>query len=148
VDLGCEYSLHTDERGSGLLEVTQGWVSFEWKGLESLVPAGASCRTWPRTGPGTPYFNDASEKFKQALDNFTSAKFEGPALNIILAQARVRDTLTLWSLLSRTAMTERERIYDRIAALTPVPAGVSRQQALQLDSDTLKRWKDELAWTW
>ena len=47
VDLGCEYSLSTDERGSGLLNVTKGWVSFQWKGIESLVPAGASCRTRP-----------------------------------------------------------------------------------------------------
>ncbi len=148
VDLGCEYSLHTDERGSGLLQVTQGWVSFEWKGLESLVPAGASCRTWPRAGPGAPYFNDASDEFKQAVESFTSAKFKGPSLNIILEQARVRDTLTLWHLLSRTAMPERERIYDRMAALTPVPAGVSREKALQLDPETLTHWKDELAWTW
>src|SRR5256885_9219045 len=37
VDLGCEYVLNTDEDGLGLLRVTKGWVSFQWKGLESLV---------------------------------------------------------------------------------------------------------------
>ena len=52
VDLGCEYELSTDEEGSGLLHVTRGWVSFQWKGLESLVPAGASCRTRPRDRTG------------------------------------------------------------------------------------------------
>ena len=70
VDLGCEYTLNTDEDGFGLLRVTRGWVSFQWKGLESLVPAGASCRTRPHVGPGIPYFDDAPESMKQALESF------------------------------------------------------------------------------
>lgn len=148
IDLGCEYALSTDEDGSGLLRVTKGWVSFQWKGLESLVPAGASCRTRPHLGPGIPYFDDAPEGLKQALENFGYEKSANDALGIILAAARVRDTLTLWHLLSRVDAADRERVYDRIAALTPVPAGVSRDQALKLDPATLNRWKEELAWTW
>jgi hypothetical protein len=139
VDLGCEYSLHTDENGEGLLQVTRGWVAFQWKDLESLVPAGASCRTTPQ-GPGIPYFDDASEILKQALD--------ADALDRVLAAARVRDTLTLWHLLSRVSAGDRARVYDRMAALAPVPAGVSRDRVLALDPATLARWKDELAWTW
>jgi hypothetical protein len=56
--------------------------------------------------------------------------------------------LTLWHLLSRVEADDRARVYDRIAALTPVPAGVSRERALKLDPETLKRWIHELAWTW
>jgi hypothetical protein len=148
VDLGCEYALHTDENGAGLLQVTRGWVSFQWKGLESLVPAGASCRTRPQAGPGVPTFDDAPENLKLALESLVTEKSDGASLDIILAEARVRDTLTLWHLLWRVGLADRERIYDRIAALTPVPAGVSREKALGLDPDTLTRWKDELAWTW
>lgn len=153
IDLGCEYALSTDEDGSGLLRVTKGWVSFQWKGLESLVPAGGSCRTRPHLGPGVPYFDDAPDALKQALDGVDLRKpgFEksgNDSLSIILASARVRDTLTLWHLLSRVDSGDRERVYDRIAALTPVPAGVSREQALKLDPATLNRWKEELAWTW
>jgi anti-sigma factor RsiW len=145
VDLGCEYILHSGEDGSGLLQVTRGWVSFQWKGVESLVPAGASCRTLPLGGPGIPYFDDAPENLKRALESFAAKR---SALDVILAEARVRDTLTLWHLLWRVGLADRERIYDRIAALTPIPAGVSRQKALSLDADTMTRWKDELAWTW
>jgi len=140
VDLGCEYTLNTDEDGLGLLRVTKGWVSFQWKGLESLVPAGAMCRTQPHIGPGIPCFEDAPESLKKAL--------ETNSLDTILAEARVRDTLTLWHLLSRVAVEDRARVYDRIASLTPVPTGVTREQALKLDPETLRRWKDELAWTW
>lgn len=148
VDLGCEYSLHSDESGSGVLQVTRGWVSFQWRGLESLVPAGASCRTQAHSGPGVPYFDDAPEGFKQAVDSFTSDKSGSASLDAILAEARVRDTLTLWHLLARVGLADRERIFDRMVALVPVPPGVSRGKVLALDPDTLARWKDELAWKW
>ncbi len=154
IDLGCEYTLSDDELGLGLLQVTKGWVSFQWKGpapgvvVESLVPAGASCRTHPNIGPGIPYFDDASQGLKDALENPGVAKSADDPLEVILAEARVRDTLTLWHLLQRVPMGDRARVYDRIASLTPVPAGVSREQALKLDPETLKLWKDELAWKW
>jgi len=141
IDLGCEYSLVSDDIGAGVLRVTRGWVSFQWRGLESLVPAGAMCLTKAHSGPGIPYFEDASDNLKQAVDGAMN-------LDVILAEARVRDTLTLWHLLSRAAETDRERVYARIAALTPVPAGVSREKVLRLDPEALKRLKEELAWTW
>jgi hypothetical protein len=125
------------------LSVTKGWVSFQWEGLESLVPAGASCRLRGRIGPGIPYFDDAPEALKEALERNGDS-----ALSTILAESRIRDTLTLWHLLSRVNPEERERVYDRMAALTPIPAGVSRQQAMKLDPETLRHWKEELAWTW
>jgi hypothetical protein len=147
VDLGCEYALDADQSGSGLLRVTKGWVSFQWKTFESLVPAGASCHTRTPIGPGIPYFDDAPEALQQALATFAVEKSE-TALSVVLGTARVRDTLTLWHLLSRVDSGQRERVYDRIAALAPVPAGVSREKALQLDAETLKLWKEELAWKW
>jgi hypothetical protein len=138
--------MHADDAGSGLLRVTLGWVSLEWEGRESMVPAGAQCRTRPKIGPGTPYFEDASQKLQQALASFDFEK--APTLNTILAESRVRDTLTLWHLLSRVDAAERPRVFDRIVALTPLPAGVSREKALMLDPGTLKLWREELAWKW
>jgi anti-sigma factor RsiW len=151
VDLGCEYTLRTGEDGAGLLRVSRGWVSFQWNGLESLVPAGASCQTRPQAGPGLPYFDDATDAMKEALARFGLEKIEGGApgiIDTILAEARVRDTLTLWHLMWRVDVSERARVYDRIAALTPIPAGVSREKAVALDPETLTHWREELAWTW
>jgi hypothetical protein len=148
VDLGCEYSLNTDDGGSDFLHVTRGWVSFEWKGRESLVPAGASCRTRTKAGPGIPYFDDAPEKLKEALEKFAFGKTGEDVLSVILSESRQRDTLTLWHLLSRVGPGDRPRVFDRMTALTPLPAGVSREKALTLDPQTLTHWREELAWTW
>jgi anti-sigma factor RsiW len=136
VDLGCEYTLNAD---SGLLSVSRGWVSFQWKDLESLVPAGASCHTRTAVGPGIPYFDDAPEAVKQALD---------VPLSVVLAEARARDTLTLWHLLARVNPGDRELVYDRIDVLAHIPAGISREKVLTLDPETLSHLKEELAWTW
>jgi hypothetical protein len=148
VDLGCAYTMEVDETGGGRLAVTAGWASLAWMGREALVPAGAVCLTRPGTGPGTPYFEDATAALQDALRQFDFAKTGADALDTVLKESRVRDTLTLWHLLSRVDGTARVKVFDRLVALTPLPAGISREKALQLDSDTLTKWKDELAWTW
>lgn len=148
VDLGCAYTMKVGDTGDGRLRVTLGWASLEWNGRAALVPAGASCRTRPGAGPGTPCFDDATAALQQALDAFDFQNGGRQALDTVLTESRVRDTLTLWHLLSRVEAGERGRVADRITALTPLPSGVSRDKALQLDPDTLKRWREELAWTW
>jgi hypothetical protein len=148
VDLGCAYTMDVDEGGAGLLRVTSGWASLEWGGRESVVPAGASCATRPDIGPGTPSFDDATERLRQALVAFDFAAGGVSAVNTVLAEARVRDTLTLWHLLSRVDAPDRARVFDRMVELTPLPPGVTRDRALALDADTLTRWREELAWGW
>jgi hypothetical protein len=148
VDLGCAYTVQVDEAGTGDLRVTEGWASLEWQGRESLVPAGARCRIRSGVGPGTPVFEDASPALQQAVADFDFGGSGAAPLRTILAEARVRDTLTLWHLLSRVPEADRSRIYDRMVELTPLPDGVSRDGALALDAAMLRRWREELAWTW
>jgi anti-sigma factor RsiW len=147
VDLGCAYTMDVDQAG-GLLRVTSGWASLEWGGRESVVPAGASCPTRPEVGPGTPSFDDTPDALRQALLTFDFHNGGARALDVVLAEARARDTLTLWHLLSRVEPAERARVFDRIVELAPLPAGVTRDRALALDAETLKLWREELAWSW
>lgn len=148
VDLGCAYTMEVDEAGTGTLQVTQGWASLEWNGRESVVPAGASAHTRPVFGPGTPSFDDASTAMRQALLEFDFGTETRAALDVILSEARNRDTLTLWHVMSRVDPADRARVLDRMVALTPLPAAVDRRKALALDPETMRRWREELAWTW
>src|SRR6266849_5282384 len=70
VDLGCVYTLHVDDSGAGLLRTTLGWVGFKLDGHESFIPAGAVCATRPKIGPGTPYMEEATASFREALARF------------------------------------------------------------------------------
>jgi hypothetical protein len=147
VDLGCEYTLEVEADGSGLLRVETGWVGFEERGLLSLVPAGASCRTRAGRGPGTPRFDTASAAFADALDALdagASGDARADALSRALAEARPRDAFSLWHLLARAGDGERGRVYDRLAALAPPPPGVTRAGVLAGDRAMRERWWDEL----
>jgi hypothetical protein len=150
-DLGCAYTLEVDDQGSSLLRVTSGWVALELANRESIVPAGAACETRPSVGPGTPYFEDASSGFRQSLktidfDPDTAAR--RAALNAMLDQARPRDTLTLWHLLTRVEGEDRARVYDKMAVLFPPPAGVTREGILTLNQQMLDAWRDAMETTW
>jgi len=152
-DLGCAYTLEVDEAGNSLLRVTMGWVSLQLKDRESVVPAGAACATKPGIGPGTPYFEDASEQFRAALASLDFGRDSVAAgkvtpLEIVLSGARVRDTLTLWNLLPRVSGADRPLVYDRLAKLVPPPPGVTREGVLKLNQQMLDAWKEQLEFRW
>src|SRR5712671_6342143 len=150
VDLGCVYTLHVDDSGAGLLRTTMGWVGFKLSGHESFIPAGAVCATRPKIGPGTPYFEEATPAFIEALSKFDFGA-NTPAerkvlLGIILADSRKDGALTLWHLLSRVTDEDRPRVYDRLAALAPPPAGVTHEGILRLDRQMLDSWWNSLGY--
>jgi hypothetical protein len=152
-DLGCAYTLEVDDSGASLLRVTSGWVALQLKDRESMVPAGAACRTRRGIGPGTPYFEDASEKFRQALiqldfEEYATSASRTPALDVLLGESRARDTLTLWHLLARVEGKDRIRVYEKAAGFVPLPAGVTREGILQLDQQMLQLWRDKLEASW
>src|SRR6266850_2086257 len=152
-DLGCAYTLEVDDSGASLLHVTSGWVELQLKDRESMVPAGAACATKPGIGPGTPYFEDASEKFRQALSKLDFGyvvdvpDLQRP-LEVVIAESRSRDTLTLWHLLYRVEGKDRELVVDRMATLSPPPKDVTREGVLQLDDKMLHLWKGYLENSW
>jgi predicted anti-sigma-YlaC factor YlaD len=148
IDLGCAYTLEVDDNDRGLLHVTSGWVALLLNGRESKVPAGALCATRPEVGPGTPYFQDAPKPLQEAL---TKVDFEGggtKALDLVLAAARARDTLTLYHLLARVEEADRGRVYDRLAEYNQPPDGVTREGITRLDGEMLVNWRDALEPTW
>jgi hypothetical protein len=148
VDLGCVYTLQVDDSGAGLLRTTMGWVGFKLNGHESFIPAGAVCKTRPKIGPGTPYFEDASASFRDALYRFdfeshTPAE-RNALLGILLVDVRKNDALTLWHLLARVSDADRPGVYDRLVALAPPPASVTREGILNLDRPMLDLWWNSL----
>ena len=147
-DLGCAYTLEVDDDGNSILHVTLGWVSLQLTDRESSVPAGAACAMKKGYGPGTPYFEDATPVFKMALSMFDftgNADGRAAALATILSEARPRDAMTLWYLLTRVSPSDRASVYDRMTALVTPPQDVTREGVLNLDAQMLTRWKDKLS---
>jgi len=151
VDLGCIYSCEVQRDGSTLLHVTLGLVALDFHGRETIIPAGAFCRTRPGGGVGTPYFDDSSDRLQAALNvvDFGSNDSErARQLDIVLQEARPRDTLTLWNLIPRLREPLRAVVVDRMSALVPRPENVTRDGVLALDSNMMDAWKDALERVW
>jgi hypothetical protein len=132
VDLGCEYTLNVDAKGDGVLRVQMGWVAFQVGDREAFIPAGATCVTRRRGGPGIPYFEDASAGLRGGVEGFERG--DRGALSGLLAAARRHDGLTLWHLLTRVPESDRGAVFDRFAELVPLPAGVFRDAVLRRDA--------------
>src|SRR5438105_5503129 len=147
-DLGCAYTLDVDSDGNSILHVTLGWVSLQLTDRESSVPAGAACAMRRGVGPGTPYFEDASELFRTALSKFDFADNQNDktaALAAVLSEARPRDVMTLWYLLMRVGAVDRVSVYDRMTSLVAPPQDVTREGVLDLDAKMIDRWRAQLS---
>ncbi len=143
-DLGCAFTLEVDEHGNGLLRVTSGWVALEGEDWQTLVPQGAVAESRLSYPPGSPYYEDASPAFRQALRQINFGPGTGPeyeaALTTLLQESRKRDLITLLNLLLRLPPQERGRVYDRAARLAPPPPEVTRAAVVRGDRDVLDPW--------
>jgi hypothetical protein len=148
VDLGCAYTLKVDDTGVGRLVVTFGWVAFVRDGRESIVPAGAECITRPGLGPGTPYYTDASDAFRSALETLDFRSGGTAEVQVILAESRKKDSVTLWHLLPRVPEADRAAVYDKLASFVPPPEGASREAIQKLSRTALDLWRDKLNLPW
>jgi hypothetical protein len=147
-DLGCAFTLHIEPNGHGVVHVTSGWVEFEGESRKVIIPAGVEAITRPELGPGTPYFSDAAPAFKSKVADFDSHGRDGSiraeVLQSIIAGARVRDAITLLSLLDQVSRPQRSLILDRLATLVPIPSSYTREDLLDLQEDALDAYWDAL----
>ena len=147
-DVGCAFTLESDERGSGLLHVTSGWVQLELDERQILIPAGAVSLLRPGGKLGTPYFEDAPEPFRSALVRLDfgpqDAASREAALAELLAAARPRDVFSFQELLRAASGEERRRLIDRGITLVPPPPSVTRAGLLRGDEAMLDAWRKQL----
>jgi hypothetical protein len=142
VDLGCAYTLTVEADGMTRIHVTSGWVSLETKDRSTFIPAGAVAYAHPVLGPSIPINDDATDALRAA------ALQRDVDVDVILKEARKKDALTVWHLISRVPEgAGRERVVTRLEELVPRPDGVTRDAVLHGDKAALERWRKETAST-
>lgn len=146
VDLGCAYELAVDDDGRTHLVVTSGAVSLEGHGLVAYAPMNTEVIAAPGRGPGTPVATGAPAGLRDAV-----ARFDGgatSALRAIVEAAELRDTITLWNLLSRTAPAERAPVVARLEQLAGRPDDVPAEDVIAGNAGAIQRWRDALDDRW
>ncbi len=156
-DLGCAYTLEVDSAGTSRIHVTAGWVELKQGTRVSLVPAGLIAEVEVSGGPGTPYSTSFSLDAREALHRLDSGVGSAADLELVLGALhpatafitlRQQSAITLWHLVQRLEADLRERTYERLAALSVPPAGVTREGILALERPMLKRWRRDLNPMW
>jgi hypothetical protein len=148
VDLGCVYTLTTDERGNGRLVVEEGEVELQLGDVKVAVLAGNAASLRNGVGPGLPVPLRANLALRRAVAAYDANPASDAALDQVLAAADARSTITLWHLLQRATPAARERVYARLSAIAPPPATVTRDRVLRGESGALQRWRTELQPSW
>lgn len=137
-DLGCAFELQFGD-GRGGLHVTSGWVDFDGPTRSSVIPENAIVELRAE-GPGTPYYDDSSDRFRDAVRAFDA----GGPLSPVLQNARPRDAMTLIHILERGNREERESALDSVAAIAPFPPGVRRDHLISGDMRAYDQWRKSL----
>lgn len=127
LDLGCEFLLDVDARGTGTLTVLSGWVQVDNLQREVLVPQNARVRLRGSRLAGTPYDLRASAGFVAALDRIDArdgrVDADGAEVRSLVAAARPGDAISLLSLLQAYPWLADGPLFERMAQLLPqVPA--------------------------
>jgi hypothetical protein len=148
VDLGCAYTLTVDERGNGVLTVEEGEVELQLGDVRVAVLAGNSASLRDGRGPGLPHPSIASDSLRRAVAAYDADPSNIAALDRVLAATDASSTITLWHLLQRADPAQRERVYARLAAISPPPATATRERIVRGESGALQRWRTELQPTW
>jgi hypothetical protein len=112
--------------------VTSGFVALENGKYESIVPAGAIALTKKGNGIGTPFADDSSAALQSALYRLDFENGGAAALETVIKESNLYDSITLWHLLSRVeGEGARKRFSTRsprrvkAAALSVTRAGIA-----------------------
>ena len=150
IDLGCAYELGVADDGTSRLRVTTGQVAFEFQGREIYVPAGWSCVSDPKRGPGAPVHDEASEEYRAALAAVEFAADPDPELVAKVLDVGYDGTLTLWHLLisDRAAASLRHAAFEKLAKAYPAPAWVTESGLIAGDAKMRAAWLEEMKPSW
>lgn len=143
---GGSYSLKIDKNGDGMIVVKSGKVDVLSANKNAIVPAGNIVMTKNGLGVGTPFNEQSSPGFKNALFNFDFGNCNDACMNVIIKNAKMTDAVSLLNILNGgKAVTEtKEEIYNKVVTLIPPRAPVHKDSLEFFDEKELEIWIDDI----
>ena len=140
VDLGCEYSIEVDDRGTGTIVVLRGKVELATSsGAIVVAPAGTHAAILAGQQPGVPVGGD-NAALATAVDAYERG--ESGALEHVLAAAQTPDAITLVGL-AAIDPAHRSQILARLAEVSPPPDDVTVAAAVA-GGEPFDRWREDI----
>lgn len=144
MDMGGDYKLTIDSTGDGLVYVKSGKVEVQSDNRGAIVPAGNLVMTKRDLGVGTPFNENSSARFKNALMNIDFGKCGGTCLNTLLNNAKQTDAVTLVSLISRVESQYKDEVYAKVANFVSPPKRIHSDSLPYFDEEKMNEWIDKI----
>ncbi|MCB0727892.1 MAG: FecR domain-containing protein [Ignavibacteriae bacterium] len=143
-DNGGSYTITVDSTGDGLVFVKSGKVEVESPNREAVIPAGSIVLTKKNYGVGTPFNENSSPQFKNALFNFDFGKCNDACVNTLLNNAKMSDAVTLVNLMPNVQGVDKEKVYTKLVNFVPPPNPVHGDSIYFMDEKKLNEWIDKI----
>lgn len=143
-DNGGSYTLTVDSTGDGLVYVRSGKVEVASPNRDAIIPAGSIVLTKKNIGVGTPFNENSTPKFKNALFNYDFGNCNDACVKTLLNTARISDAVTLVNLIPNVNKEYSDQVYTKLAALVPPPTPVRPDSIPYINDEEINKWIDKI----
>lgn len=143
---GNKYKINLNNLEETTIEVEHGYVAVKNGNSESLVLPRHSCKITANGIVGLPYINGSNLEFISAINDYCyNSPGNEESLVEILTMANVSNSVTLWNLLNRVNLKQRETVvYKIIGLLGELPKGVTVEGLKTLDKLVMQKLIEEI----
>lgn len=138
--MGTAYTFSVDNKGDGMILVTDGSITLESRGKEAVVPAGKICLVQAVAGPGTPFSVTASPEFRNALYTYDFEPENTNAIYNVINTANKSDMVSLINLIPRVTDAVKEQIYSKVSGYVTPPSYIVMDSLRYFDCEKLGEW--------
>lgn len=143
-DQGGNFTLTIDSVGDGMVFVKDGKIAVESLNKEAIVPAGNIVMTKKDIGVGTPFNQNSSREFKQAIFKFDFGNCEESCVNTILNNAKFTDAITLANLIPSVENKYKGEVYAKLANFVPPPRQIAKDSLPFMNEAEIDTWVDKI----
>lgn len=143
-DNGGKYTMTIDSLGDGFVFVKSGKVDVESPNRAAIVPAGNIVLTKKNIGVGTPFNENSSPKFRNALFSYDFGKCNDACVAILLNAAKMSDAVTLVNLMPNVDKEYSDKVYTKLANFVPPPSNINSDSIPFIDEEKLNQWIDKI----
>jgi hypothetical protein len=143
-DNGGSYTMTVDSTGDGLVYVRTGKVEIASPNRDAIIPAGSLVLTKRNIGVGTPFNENSTAKFKNALFNYDFGNCNDACVKTLLNSAKMSDAVTLVNLIPTVNKEYSDQVYTKLANFVPPPTPIHADSIPFINEEEINKWIDKI----
>lgn len=140
---GSIYTVDIKADKVGQIFVNSGWISITYKDKETIAASDYYIEFDAKLGTSMPYNKNSDSEFINTVRQFLYTKSEVHVERIVSLATKL-NALTLWNLFKFISPAKRLLVYRKLNELVPHPSAITNEDILNLNSEKLQIWLEEI----